>query len=545
MKSNQYLVVGIALISILFMGSCTSENEASPKVDSAVFEKVDIRLSSFQVDSIFSVFINQTQDTSTVELYLKLYKKSIKAKEVRKDILDSAFQISSRISYELGLAKVHDKRGLDYRYNSEYEKALSQHKLALELFNETTDTLGTIICLNNLGVVLRKLNHEQQAIDYYIKSLDLSVQLKNDRSIAIAKNGIGNVFVNMGQYETALKYFREALLLEIERDNERGINYDLSNIGEVFMLTKQFDSSLIYYQKALEIGKKRMYKSDISIDYYHLGLLYQNMELFKESVTYFELAIPRLEKYNSQRYLGKTLVQLGRSYSELNQFEKSKSLLNRGLEIAEEIESPENQLEAFNAFVVMYKRENLNELALDYQEKSIQLAHQILSEKTKRNIAALEVIYETELQQKELENVQTKLSLQKANNLTLILIVIILAILLVAVYGFARLRKLRDKVVIDQMQHDIQDYVSVVKEFENKKDSSKDENTEFLENVAQYGLTEREIDVLKLITLGLKNDEIADKLFISVSTIKTHTRNIFSKLDVRNRCEAARRSKVF
>ena len=179
------------------------------------------------------------------------------------------------------------------------------------------------------------------------------------------------------------------------------------------MLTKQFDSSLIYYQKALEIGKKRMYKSDISIDYYHLGLLYQTMELFKESVTYFELAIPRLEKYNSQRYLSKTLVHLGRSYSELNQFEKAKSLLNRGLEIAEEIESPENQLEAFNAFVVIYKNQGLNDLALAYQEKSIQLSHQILSEKTKRNIAALEVIYETELQNIELENVQTKLSLQK------------------------------------------------------------------------------------------------------------------------------------
>ena len=125
------------------------------------------------------------------------------------------------------------------------------------------------------------------------------------------------------------------------------------------------------------------------------------------------------------------------------------------------------------------------------------------------------------------------------------MIVVILVILLVAVYVFSRLRKLRDKVVIDQMQHDIQDYVSLVEEFESKDDSNQDENSIFLENIAQFGLTEREIDVLKLITQGLKNDEIADQLFISVSTIKTHTRNIFSKLDVRNRCEAARRSKVF
>jgi DNA-binding CsgD family transcriptional regulator len=545
MRNRLFYWLGIIAFSSIFLVSCFPKSEQDARVGPSVFELVDSRLDSSQIDSIFTIYINQPQDSSSVELYLKLYRKSIKAKSIRKDILDSAYQISTRISYVNGLAKVHDKRGLDFRYNSEYEKALIEHKQALEFFDQTNDTIGSIVCLNNLGVVLRKLNHEQEAMNYYIKSLDLSTQTSNTRSIAIAKNGIGNVFVNMGQYEKALKYFREALELEVSRNNERGINYDLSNIGEVFMLTNQFDSSLIYYQKALNIGKKRMYKADISIDYYHIGMLYQNMGLDAEAIPYFELALPRLEKYHSQRYLSKTLVHAGRSYAELNEFNKAKSFITRGLEIAEKIQSLENQLEAFDAFVIMYKNQNEQGLALTYQEKSIRLNQQISNEKTKRNIAALAVIYETELQKKELVNTQTKLRLERANNLTLILIVVILVILLVAVYVFSRLRKLRDKVVIDQMQHDIQDYVSLVEEFESKDDSNKDENSRFLENIAQFGLTEREIDVLKLITQGLKNDEIADQLFISVSTIKTHTRNIFSKLDVRNRCEAARRSKVF
>ena len=545
MRNSLSAVVGFFVIISVFLGSCTSKSEAEIYVSPAIFELTDTKLNPNQIDSVFNDYIIKPQDSSSVELYLKLYKKSIKAKEVRRDILDSALQISKRISYTRGMAKVYDKRGLDYRYNSEYELALVEHKLAIELFNQTNDTLGTIICLNNLGVVLRKLNHENHAMDFYIKSLDLATQINNTRSIAIAKNGIGNVFVNMEQYDKALKYFREALAIEVSRNNDRGINYDLSNIGEVYMLTNEYDSSLIYYQQALEIGKKRMYKADISIDYYHLGTLYQKMGRFKESVKYFELAIPRLEQYNSQRYLGKTYVHNGRSYSELNQFNKAQTFLENGLEIAKSIHSPENELEAYQALVIFYKKENLIDSALAYQEKAIALSNQILNEKTKRNIAALEVIYETELQKIELENVQTNLSLEQANNLTLILVVFILLVLLVVVYGFSRFRILRDKVVISQMQHDIQDYVSLVKEFENKKDSGTDENASFLENIAEFGLTEREIDVLRLITQGLRNDEIAEKLFISVSTIKTHTRNIFSKLDVRNRCEAARRSKVF
>lgn len=54
----------------------------------------------------------------------------------------------------------------------------------------------------------------------------------------------------------------------------------------------------------------------------------------------------------------------------------------------------------------------------------------------------------------------------------------------------------------------------------------------------QEELTKREAEVLLLISKGLKDREIAEHLFISLSTVKTHTRNIYKKLKVRNRTEA-------
>jgi len=44
--------------------------------------------------------------------------------------------------------------------------------------------------------------------------------------------------------------------------------------------------------------------------------------------------------------------------------------------------------------------------------------------------------------------------------------------------------------------------------------------------------------VLKFIAKGYKNSEIAEKLFVSQNTIKTHIKNIYTKLNVRNRVEA-------
>lgn len=55
-------------------------------------------------------------------------------------------------------------------------------------------------------------------------------------------------------------------------------------------------------------------------------------------------------------------------------------------------------------------------------------------------------------------------------------------------------------------------------------------------------LTDRELEVLTLIAEGLTNQEIADQLFISVNTVKTHAKNLYTKLDVRNRAQAALRA---
>jgi len=52
-------------------------------------------------------------------------------------------------------------------------------------------------------------------------------------------------------------------------------------------------------------------------------------------------------------------------------------------------------------------------------------------------------------------------------------------------------------------------------------------------------LTEREHQVLSLLSAGLRNREIAERLFITEATVKTHVRHVLEKLGFRNRAEAA------
>ncbi len=59
----------------------------------------------------------------------------------------------------------------------------------------------------------------------------------------------------------------------------------------------------------------------------------------------------------------------------------------------------------------------------------------------------------------------------------------------------------------------------------------------------RLGISKREYEVLELIAQGLSNQEIAEKLFVSLNTVKTHSSNLFMKLDARRRTQAIHRAK--
>ena len=64
------------------------------------------------------------------------------------------------------------------------------------------------------------------------------------------------------------------------------------------------------------------------------------------------------------------------------------------------------------------------------------------------------------------------------------------------------------------------------------------------ENVVnELGLSKRELEVLQLMADGLSNVEIGLRLFISLNTIKTHSSNLFEKLDVKRRTQAIEKAK--
>ena len=63
--------------------------------------------------------------------------------------------------------------------------------------------------------------------------------------------------------------------------------------------------------------------------------------------------------------------------------------------------------------------------------------------------------------------------------------------------------------------------------------------------VEELAITPRELEILQLIADGLSNREIAEKLFVSENTVKTHSSRVFDKLGARRRTQAVQLGKKF
>ena len=79
-----------------------------------------------------------------------------------------------------------------------------------------------------------------------------------------------------------------------------------------------------------------------------------------------------------------------------------------------------------------------------------------------------------------------------------------------------------------------------------EKEVYKSRNENFILNkslVTQLELSNRELEILGLMAAGNSNQEIANRIFVSVSTVKTHNQNLFEKLDVKRRTQAIEKAK--
>jgi len=102
----------------------------------------------------------------------------------------------------------------------------------------------------------------------------------------------------------------------------------------------------------------------------------------------------------------------------------------------------------------------------------------------------------------------------------------IVALIFSALGIWLGLKLVRSRVIVEEV------YVPVAGPFERNET-----------RLQELGITPRELEILEAMAAGLSNREIAERLFVSENTVKTHAGRLFEKLSARRRTQAVQRAK--
>ena len=504
------------------------------------------KLNSKIIDSTFIELKVKPNTIKKVDALIDLYKDAYKNKLTNEAILDEAIKVSEKLLYLKGLGESYDRRGLVARYNNDFSKSVTYHKRALNYLNKATDTLLIIKCLNNLGVSYRKLNLEKEAFQYYFQALDLSEKIKHERSIIIALNGIGNVFVETKEYDKALYYFKKVYTFDLKNENIKGQEYSLSNIGEAYLYQKEYDSAYYYINKALQLTIEHKHKSSEAIRYNLLGLLFQKKGDYVKSTESYKEAIPLFTKSNDIRYLSNTLINIGKNQLNAGDYKDAEENIKLGLNNAKIIKSKENISLGYNALVSYYTVVKDYKNALNAHKLATAFNDSILNHASQESIISTQIAYETAkkdeaIQKLGVEKEQIQQNANTSKNQLLYSILGSSGIVGTLVILFFLYRKNSD-LKLEQKNSELQQYTLQIKKLKDKvANNSSTSKQEFLEKYSEFDLSKREVEVLTLISKGFTNSEISEQLFVSQNTVKTHIKNIYLKLDVKNRIQALKK----
>lgn len=414
------------------------------------------------------------------------------------------------------------------------------------LAEKTSNDLLLIKVHNTRGLVLMGVNKYEEALNIFQKGLAIGENNNNARYLQAVRKILGNsggIFYQLGDYEGALRHTSRALDISEQLNDSSGIAYNNLRLA----LTYQAMDSLEACIDHLTVSNKllRSLQDTTTMLYVEntLGLVYGKQNQYNNSLAHYKTALRLASLIKNQEEIMHTKVFIARTQVELNQLSEAQTL---AMDIVAEAERNGMANHKESAYDVLYNialNRRQWQSALDFRNKSIDIKDSIANVDVKSRIAELETKYETEKKEAEitrlsLENDLNTANLARSRNANIALAIGgSLTVILLVVYFTQRYKKQQAEKEAQELQ------IEALKKRFMELHASPAELAVALEfhelnSKLNTKLTEREFDALKLSLEGKTNSEIADLLFISVSTVKFHLRNTYSKMGVGNRKEA-------
>jgi len=407
-------------------------------------------------------------------------------------------------------ASAFNNLGMISKKNGNYAKAIEYYQSALKNYELINSPASQSRTLSNLGSLYIQLKDYNRAKDLYDESYSISININDSECISQSLNGLGIVTHKLGDSEKALRFLK--LSAEINKSLALKNEYaqQMLIIADIHGEQNKYGEAEAEYLSVLKIFTELKDSFTMSAVYNNLGDLYFKHKMLKKAANCFEKSYHYSLGFTDANYnrliiknLSSIYDQLGDTKNALKYMKLYDDLNNKMVNIAENVKI----MELNHAYDTAKKEKQIIQKTAEIQElqsdrKYIYLFIGILIFSVFLTLYLYRIRVNRQHQLEEnIQSIDKQISSLKIEN--------------------------------HDLKMKLQETESELQNLESKYSKNKEKLPE-----THVSLSKREYEVLLFIAEGLSDKDIAEKIFVSVTTVRTHIRRIYDKLLVKNRTEA-------
>jgi len=439
----------------------------------------------------------------------------------------------------------YSQLGVIYYQHSLFKPAETNFGKAQDLYSKIGDSTSRTNMLMNRAAMLDIEGQYEKAVAMYLDVIEFYKRTNDSLQLGSSFSNLGVAYEEMEQAGKSLEYHKKALKIRILIHDTLNIAYSYNNIGVVFTeLLSQPDSALLYYSRADKIFKNTNSLYQSATVSANIGHIYLDKNDFGKAKINFDFALSIFDSLNIDQGKANMKRSFGQYYFAKGNDKQAIVSLKKSLEINEQLGNKKEILEINKILSKIYIANGNYASATSTMQEITKLNDSLLNIEKQKAIADMETKYQVKEKNKTIGVLRLEEQLHQkqiaVRNYLIALLILVFVLIVSVLYFIQNKNKLNQK----QLRLELHNYLLRIDELQVEINEKGDRSKFSEEKLKDFDLSEREIEVLKLIAKGYKNSEIAEKMFVSQNTIKTHIKNIYVKLDVKNRVEALKRVDV-
>ena len=470
------------------------------------------------------------------------------------DSLNKSIKLYQTLQDTLQTGKVIVNKGLNFFYQSNLDSAIFYVSKALPYVKSDSKALATAYL--NLELFYRKKGDFSKAIEFGIKALDIFEKINNLKLLSITENNIGNLFFFEKKYDKAIEYHNKAIETAEKINYKPEIASALISLSHNYQELNMYDTAFYLVKKAMKILSDNKQTKDYYIAAFSLSNLYFDTKQYEKALVIYDSLRFYFNQIKDIASYTACINGIGIVYYEQNMLDSAKKYLEKSYELLNYVDDPFLYKAVILDLANIYEKTGNTDEALLLHKKYEAVKDSLYKIEVIKQTAEVDAKYNLKKLKKHIGDIEQKnTKIKNKLYISILLVILVIAGIILLFYFYRKKSKLL-KESTERQNYYLEKYKTLKASYEEVltklekiqflKSQTKDTGeTVKIDSLNIEKLSKRELEVLSWLSVGLLDKEIADKLDISIATVRTHLRKIYKKLNINNRTEAASIVKKF